>query len=118
MFAPNQSRGRFNFSCIDEDHRMRKLMLAAVVAASLSLTACGGSGDDKLDDEAAEAAENMLDGMEAAADNMSEAAEDAMEANADAVHAGGEAKEEAIDDADVDADELSNSQTDAIVNGQ
>jgi hypothetical protein len=41
-----------------------------------------------------------------------------MEANADAVRAGGEAKEEAIDDADVDADDMSNAQKGAIINGQ
>ena len=96
---------------------MLKLFTAAA-AGCLALAACGGDGDDKLGDEVSEAAEDKAAGMEAAADNMSGAAEDAMEANADAVRAGGEAKEEAIDDADVDADEMSNGQKEAIINGQ
>jgi hypothetical protein len=98
--------------------KMRKLTLVAAAIGSLALAACGGAGDDKLGDQAAEAAENKADGMEAAADNMSGVAEDAMEANADVVRAGGEAREEAIDDADVDADAMSNAQKGAIINGQ
>jgi outer membrane murein-binding lipoprotein Lpp len=97
---------------------MRKFMLTAATVGCLTLAACGGDGDDKLGDQVSEAADSKAAGMEAAADNMTGAAEDAMEANADAVRAGGEAKEEAIDDADVDADDMSNSQKGAIINGQ
>jgi protein involved in sex pheromone biosynthesis len=97
---------------------MRKSMLIAAAAGCFALAACGGSGDDKLGDQVADAAENKADGLDDAADNMSGAAEDATEANADAVRAGGRAKEEAIDDADVDAGGMSNAQKGAIINGQ
>ena len=97
---------------------MRKSLLAAVAVAALSLTACGGSGDDKLGDQAESAAENKADQLDAAADNMSGAAEESLEAQADATRAAGDAKEEAIDDADVNADAMSNAQKGALVNGQ
>ena len=86
---------------------MRKSLLAAIAVAALSLTACGGKGDDKLGDQA-----------ESAADNASGAAEDSLEAQADATRAAGDAKEEAIDDADVNADAMSNAQKGALINGQ
>lgn len=94
---------------------MRSLIF---VAAALSLAACGGSGDDKLGDQAADQAEAQADNLEAAADNATGAQADALEDQADAVERNGERTEEAIDDSDVDAGELSESQRNAIVNGQ
>ena len=83
---------------------MKKVSFALVGAASLALAACGGQGDDAL-------AENVQENYEAAAENL-----DAMAANtangaeaealgnqADALEAEGAAKEEAIDEADVNA---------------
>ena len=83
---------------------MRKLLAVAVGAAALALSACGGQGDDAAGDNVADAAEAQADNLEAMADNTSnDAAADALEAQADNVEAAGEAKEEAIDDADVNA---------------
>jgi hypothetical protein len=86
-------------------------------AISLALSACGGKGDDKLGGQAQEAMENKADKMDAMADNMSGTAEDMMEAKADATREAGEAKEEAIDRSDVNADALSAAQRSEIVNG-
>ena len=97
---------------------MRKSLLAAIAVAALSLTACGGKGDDKLGDQAESAADNRADQLDAAADNASGAAEDSLEAQADATRAAGDAKEEAIDDADVNADAMTNAQKSAVINGQ
>jgi predicted small lipoprotein YifL len=91
---------------------------AAVAAVMLSLAACGGKGDDKLGDQAAQAADNRADAMEATADNLTGTDRAAMQANADATRAAGEAREEAIDDADVNAHAMSNAQKAAIINGQ
>lgn len=96
---------------------MRVPMLAAIAAASLTLAGCGGQGDDKLGEQAQEAMENRADAIDAAADNMSGAAEDAAQARADSMRAAGDAKEEAIDEADVNADAMTNAQKKAIVNG-
>ena len=97
---------------------MRKIFMTALAAAAFSLSACGGDGDDALGDQAEEAAENKADALDEAADNASGAQEDALEAQADAVRDAGDAKEEAIDDTDVDTDELTNAQKEAMVNGQ
>jgi ABC-type glycerol-3-phosphate transport system substrate-binding protein len=83
---------------------MKKMSFALVGAAALALAACGGSGDDTL-------AENTQENFEAAADNFEAAAENAatpaqaetLENQADALEAEGARKEEAIDDADVNA---------------
>ncbi|KRB86164.1 hypothetical protein ASE00_05370 [Sphingomonas sp. Root710] len=96
---------------------MRNLMLAAVAAASITLAGCGGKGDDKLGDQAEKAADNRADALDAAADTMTGTAKDATEAQADAVRAAGDAKEKAIDDADVNADAMSNAQKKAIIEG-
>lgn len=74
---------------------MRKLTIAAVLATGLSLAACGGRGDDKLGDNVASQYDNAADSLEAQADNLEE--------RADALRDEGDRKEEAIDDADVDA---------------
>ena len=97
---------------------MRIKMMAGVAAACLALAACGGQGDDKLGDQAAENAENKAEQLEAAADNMSGAQADSLEAQADAVESAGEAKEEAIDDADVNADAMSNAQKNEVTKAE
>ena len=83
---------------------MKKLHFALVGAASLALAACGGKGDDSL-------AENVQENYDAAADNLGAAAENTtnqaeaatLENQADALEKEGARKEEAIDDADVNA---------------
>jgi hypothetical protein len=97
---------------------VRIFVVTALAAASLSLSACGGQGDDSLGDNAADAAEAQADNLEAMADNASGAQADQLEDQADAVEDRGEATEEKIDDSDVDAGELSNAQKNALVNGQ
>lgn len=98
---------------------MRKIIIATLAACTLSLAACGGDGDDALGQKAEDAAENQADNLEAMADNAATPAqEEALEQQADAVEEAGEQKADAIDDSDVDADELSNRQKEAMVNGQ
>ena len=97
---------------------MRLLVFTAVSAALLSLTACGGQGDDALGDNAADAAEAQADNLEAMADNASGTYAKELEKQADKVGDRGEAAEEKIDDSDVDAGELSSAQRNALMNGQ
>ena len=96
-----------------------KTIATALMLATLTipLAACGGKGDDKLGDQARQAADQRADAMEANADNLTGTARDTLKANADATRAEGEAREEAIDDADVDAHAMSNEQKAALVNG-
>lgn len=83
---------------------MKKISFALVGAASLALAACGGSGDDSLGENVQENYEAAADNLEAMADNTGNAAEAAtLENQADALEAEGNRKEEAIDDADVNA---------------
>lgn len=83
---------------------MKKLPFAIVGAAALALAACGGQGDDTLADNVEDNYEAAADNLEEMADNAStEAEEDALENQADALEAEGEKKEEAIDEADVKA---------------
>ena len=93
---------------------MRIKMMAGVAAACLALGACGGSGDDKLGEQAQENADNQAASLEAMADNTTGAQADSLEAQADSVEAAGEAKEQAIDDADVNADAMTNAQKDGV----
>lgn len=97
---------------------MRKIIIATLAAAALPLAACGGDGDDALGERAEEMADNRAETLEAAADNASGARADMLEERADAVEEAGEERADAIDDADVDAEELSAAQKEAMVNGQ
>ena len=91
--------------------------LAAIIGMSLTLAACGGKGDDKLGEQAQEAAENKADKMDAMADNMSGTAEDMMQAKADATREAGEAREEAIDESDINAEALTPAELAKVING-
>lgn len=96
---------------------MKRTCISAIVGLSMTLAACGGKGDDKLGEQAQEAAENKADKMDAMADNMSGTAEDMMQANADATREAGAAKEEAIDKSDVNADALTPAEREKVING-
>jgi hypothetical protein len=82
---------------------MKKISFALVGAASLALAACGGKGDDSLGENVQENYEAAADNLEAAADNTTGAEAATLENQADALEAEGARKEEAIDDADVNA---------------
>lgn len=83
---------------------MKKISFALVGAASLALAACGGQGDDALGENVQENFENMAENLDAAAANTADPAEAAaLENQADALEAEGERREEAIDEADVNA---------------
>ena len=96
---------------------MKRASMIAAVGLSLTLAACGGKGDDKLGEQVQEAAENKADKLDAMADNMSGTPEDMMQANADATREAGDAKEEAIDDSDINAEALTPSERATIING-
>ena len=83
---------------------MKKLSFALVGAAALALAACGGQGDDTLGDNVTDNADAVADNLEDQADNATnEVVEDNLENQAEAIREEGEAKEEAIDEADVNA---------------
>jgi hypothetical protein len=83
---------------------MNKLHFALVGAASLALAACGGKGDDSLGENVQENYEAAAENLEAAAGNTGNSAEAAtLENQAEALESEGARKEEAIDDADVNA---------------
>ena len=82
---------------------MKKISFALVGAASLALAACGGSGDDSLGENDQENYEAASENLEVMADNTSGTTAATLENQADALETEGERKEEAIDDADVNA---------------
>jgi hypothetical protein len=83
---------------------MKLILKAALGAGLLALAACGGQGDDAAGDNVADNYDAAADNYDAAADNTTnDVAEDALENKADALREEGEAKEEAIDEADVKA---------------
>ena len=96
---------------------MTRTSISAIIGLSVALAACGGRGDDKLGEQAKEAAENKADKMDAMADNMSGTSEDLMQAKADATREAGDAKEEAIDRSDVNADSLTPAEREKVING-
>lgn len=84
---------------------MKKVSFALVGAAALALAACGGQGDDALGENVQENYENAAENLDAMAANTANAAEaEALGNQADALEAEGANKEEAIDEADVNAD--------------
>lgn len=94
---------------------MAKLLIAGLGA--LALSACGGNGDDKLGQDAQDAAEARADNLDAEADNSSGSREDMLEAQADTEREIGEEREEAIDDSDVNAEAMTAQERERVVNG-
>lgn len=88
---------------------MKIVLTAALALTALSLTACGGKGDDKLGSQVEAAADNRADALEATADNLHE--------QAGAVRDQADDQSDAIDDADVNAVAMSNEQKAALING-
>lgn len=83
---------------------MNTLSKFAAIASLCALAACGGKGDDTLGDNIAKAYDNQADQLDAAADKTSNAIQEAtLEQQADALREEGKAKEEAVDEADVNA---------------
>jgi hypothetical protein len=83
---------------------MNRLIKFTVIAGFAALAACGGKGDDSLGDNVADAYDNTADQLDAMADNTTNAVqEETLENQADALRETGKEKEEAIDEADVNA---------------
>ena len=83
---------------------MKKMSFALAGAASLALAACGGQGDDSLGENVQENYEAASENLEAMAENTANSAEAAtLENQAEALETEGARKEEAIDEADVNA---------------
>jgi len=85
---------------------MKKVSFALVGAASLALAACGGKGDDALGENVQENMENAADALDAAADNTAGNEAATLENQADALRNAGDNAEEAIDEADVKAQDV------------
>jgi hypothetical protein len=86
--------------------QMKTISFALVGAASLALAACGGQGDDTLAENVQENYENAAENLDAAADNASGAEAANLENQAEALRDEGENKEDAIDEADVNANNV------------
>jgi len=82
------------------------MSFALVGAAALALAACGGKGDDSLGENVQENMENAADALDEAAANASNAEAANLANQADALRNAGENAEEAIDKADVDANQV------------
>ena len=96
---------------------MKLLAKAVAISAFAALAACGGQGDDTMGDNVADAYENKADSMDAMADNAAtDATAESMGEQADALRDVGEAKEEAIDEADVNAQGMSPAQQNQVAN--
>jgi hypothetical protein len=85
---------------------MKKVSFALVGAAALALTACGGKGDDTLGENVQENMENAADALDQAADNAAGNEAATLENQADALRNAGDNAEEAIDEADVNAQDV------------
>jgi hypothetical protein len=84
-----------------------------VGAAAIALAGCGGQGDDALGENVQENMEDQADNLDALAGNAATDAEaEALGNQADQLREEGENREDAIDDADVNA-----SEADSAVNG-
>ncbi len=92
---------------------MKKFAFAMVGAAAIALAGCGGQGDDALGENVQENMEDQADNLDALAGNAATDAEaEALGNQADQLREEGENREDAIDDADVNA-----SEADSAVNG-
>jgi hypothetical protein len=95
---------------IEKDINVKRFTTGMLIAAAaVSLAGCGGKGDDKLGSQVEGAADNRADALEAQADNMEEQAK--------AIRKDGEKQSDAIDDADVNAAAMPETQKDALING-
>lgn len=96
---------------------MKTFATALLAAAALSLAACGGQGDDALAENAQESLENQADAADATASNVADGpTQDALENQGDQLREKAENVEEAVDNTDVDADDMSPAQQNAVVN--
>lgn len=71
--------------------------------ALLSLTACGGQGDDSAAENVEQAFENSAEQLDRAAENASGATQERLEDEAEIMRRTGEAAAEAVDDVDLNA---------------
>ncbi|HEU5286261.1 MAG TPA: hypothetical protein VFU20_07110 [Sphingomicrobium sp.] len=95
---------------------MNKTAFALVGAASIALAGCGGQGDDTLGENVQENLENQAENLDALAGNAATDAEaEALGNQADQLREEGEEREDAIDDADVNA--ANPAEADQAVNG-
>ena len=95
---------------------MNKFAFALVGAASIALAGCGGQGDDTLGENVQENLENQAENLDALAGNAATDAEaEALGNQADQLREEGEEREDAIDDADVNA--ANPAEADQAVNG-
>lgn len=95
---------------------MKKIAFALTSAAAIALAGCGGQGDDALGENVQENMEAQAENLEAMSDNAGNAAAaEALGEQAEQLEQEGARREEAIDDADVNA--ANQAEADAAVNG-